>query len=130
MTFFAGREFEKIIRTSCKRHEDSDDELELPNTDGWRAYTPLVWMCDPVYETGERKETRVGQLIRTYRNELGVLVTVGILAFHLLENIIQPPQRYPDVFIVLNILISLGFFTLIVIFVHCMMFEEVQRYED
>ena len=68
-------------------------------------------------------------MIRKYRNELCTLVTVGILTFHVLEIFFKfPTNNWPDIYRILNNLISLGFFSLFTLYVHCLMLQEMRKY--
>ncbi|KAF9779622.1 glucosyltransferase [Thelephora terrestris] len=50
---------------------------------------------------------------RTYCQFLSLVVSVACIALHLLEFFIQPPARYPDLFPVLNVLVSTPVFGLV-----------------
>jgi len=49
---------------------------------------------------------------RSFIQFLSIVVYVAILSLHVLEMIITPPSRYPDLFAVLNVLISTPVFVL------------------
>lgn len=56
-------------------------------------------------------------------------MTVGILAFHILDaTFIVPTKKWPDIYPVLNNFISLGFFSLFTLYVHCLMLQEMRKY--
>ena len=58
------------------------------------------------------------------------VINAVVIIYHLLENTIQPPEDKPDLYKVINNALCLVFFSIMLVYVHSKMVEEVRRYED
>lgn len=77
-----------------------------------------------IHNQEEHRETLISALIRKNRNLICTLINVGIFVFHLLEMTVTPPKTKPDLFKVLNNALSFAFFFMILVYIHCLMYEE------
>lgn len=86
----------------------------------------LVWLNDKV--TSVANEGFFLIMMRRHRNLLCCIAFNGAILFHVIEQVIRPFK--PDFYLVLNNLISMCFFVLMSLFIHCKMDLERNRYSE
>ena len=69
---------------------------------------------------------KLGNLIKKLRNFICGLLYFGIVIYHVLHTFFPLPQtyRYKDIYVVGNNLMSMAFFGLMVLYAHCLMYDE------
>ena len=73
---------------------------------------------------------KLGNLIKKLRNLVCFLLYFGIVVYHTLHTFFPLPStyRYKDIYTVGNNLMSMAFFGLMLLYAHCLMYDEVNRY--
>jgi len=136
-TIIFGREFEALVKNDFSLGDEEEEETsnlgEKKPLISWENFLslPVFFFLHDEVETEnsyDRHLTKLGKMMRFYRNELCTVVFFGSLIFHYLENAYPPPELLPDLYRVLNNVLCLGFFTLMLVYAHLMMQEEAAIY--
>jgi hypothetical protein len=104
---------------------EEEDDVRGSN-ENWMSRSPLVWLNDKV--TPVANEGYFLTLMRRHRNLLCCLAFNGAILFHVIEQAIPPFK--PDFYNVLNNLVSMCFFVLMSLFIHCKMDLERRSYSE
>ena len=74
---------------------------------------------------------KLGSLIKKLRNFICALLYFGIVVYHVVHTFFPLPQtyRYKDIYVVGNNLMSMAFFGLMMVYAHCLMYDESIRFE-
>lgn len=127
-TVYFGYKFEKIVSDGFRL---VDDEKEA-----WSISYILNWIKgsnkDRRLTNNDNSSSiiRLSNLIKVLRNLICTVIWSGILFIEIISIVYPLPEtyRYKDLYDVCNNLLSMAFFSLLLLYAHCLMYEETLKY--